>query len=270
MPMMRPRRSSLPERPQPGGCRPAALARVASLAAMAVLLAGAAACGKAPTDLEQAREAADDGDRVRAIGFYQRHLEEAPDDFDSRLEYTLLLGEEWAFSGGDRRPILENLEMLHAADPGNLRVRELLAMMLVREGQAAASARRFEDAESYYLQAIDVQPDVGTASYHLGVLYADWDRPEEAFESWVAAAFKRPPIPDLYLRLGIEYTRRGDLDRAINTLELVEELRGTSTYLIPRAHCALAQAFSRRGDAERVQEHLLDATPDCDPAAIGG
>lgn len=221
---------------------------------VAILIAAlAVGCGAQPTDLELARQAGDDGDRPRAIGLYQRHLETSPEDFDARLEYTLLLGEVWAFAGGDRSPIVDNLELLYAADPGNLRVRELLAMMLVRDGQAAVAARRFEDAEAMYLRAIDVQPDTGTASYHLGNLYAEWGRPDDAFVSWVAAALKRPPIPDLYLRLGEAYAQRDDLDRAINTLELVEQLRGTSSYLLPRARCALARAYRDRGDLPQAR-----------------
>lgn len=223
----------------------------------------AVGCGERVSDLELAQQAADESDRARAIGYYQRHLESTPDDFDARLEYTLLLGETWAFEGGDRRPILENLQALFEAQPGNLRVKELYAMMLVREGQAAAEARRYEDARAAYERAIDVHPDVGTSSYHLGVLYDEWGRPDAAFESYVAAALKRPPIPDLYLRLGLEYLARDDLDRAINTLELVEELRGTSTYLLPRMHCGLAQAYQRRGDDETARQHLQRAPEDC-------
>lgn len=222
-----------------------------------------AACAEPQSDLQLAHEATDIGDSTRAIGHYQRYLVDHPDDFAARLEYTLLLGERWAFKGGDRRPILENFEILFSAQPDNLRVREKLAMMLVREGQAAAEARRYEDAQQWFERAIDVRPDVGTASYHLGILYDEWGRHEAAFESYVAAALKRPPIPGLYLRLGLEYLERGDLDRAINTLELVDELRGTSTYLLPRMHCGLAQAYQRRGEQEATQEHLERAPSDC-------
>ncbi len=228
-----------------------------------------AGCGERMSDLGLAHQAADENDRARAIGYYRRHLERAPDDFDARLEYTLLLGETWAFEGGDRRPILENLETLFAADhPGNLRVKELYAMMLVREGRAAAEARRYEEAQRAYERAIDVHPDVGTSSYHLGVLHDEWGRPEAAFESYVAAALKRPPIPDLYLRLGLEYLAREDLDRAINTLELVEALRGTSTYLLPRMHCGLAEAYHLRGEAATAREHLGQAPADCRVAGL--
>lgn len=231
-----------------------------SLSASAVLAAG---CGEGVTPLERARQAADDNDRARAIGFYQQHLGSQPEDFEARLEYTLLLGESWALDGGDRQPILDNLALLHEADPGNLRVRELFAMMLVREGQAAIEAGNPSDAEAYYLAALDVHPDVGTASYHLGVLYEQQGRLDEAFEAWIVAALKRPPIPDLYLRLGRAYLERGEVDRAINTLELVPELRGISTYLIPEAYCAMAEAHLRRGDEPAAQEHLNRAGDEC-------
>lgn len=234
------------------------------------LMVMVAACGESRSDLDRAREAADENDRVRAIGFYQRHLDDEPADFDARLEYTLLLGEEWAYRGGDRAPILENLEALYAEQPDNLRVRELLAMMLVREAQASAEARRPEEAEAIYQRAIDVQPDVGTAHYHLGVLYADSGRDDEAFRAWVAAALKRPPIPDLYLRLGMAYLERGDLDRAVNTLELVEELRGTSTYLIPRAHCGLARAHLDRGEVELARAYRDQAGETCQVDGLTG
>lgn len=229
-----------------------------------VVLLLIASCGEGPSALEQARNAADDRDRSRAIGFYQRHLETEPTDFDARLEYTLLLGEEWAFRGGDPEPILDNLQLLYEEQPDNTRVKELLSMMLVREGQVAMEARRYEDAEEHFREAIDVHPDVGTAHYHLGKLYQARGRSEDAFESYVAAAIKRPPIPDLYLRLGLAYLDRGDLDRAINTLELVGDLRGTSTYLLPRMHCGLARAWLRRGDEEVAREHLGRAQDGCE------
>ena len=233
---------------------------------LAGLLAGACAEGRSP--LELAREAADDGDRARAIGMYQQHLQQSSDDFEARLEYTLLLGELWAFRGGDRAPIVESLELLYDAQPDNLRVKELYAMMLVREGQAAGTARRFEDAERHYQRALDVHPDVGTPSYHLGVMYQNQGRGEAAFQAYIAAALKRPPIPDLYLRLGRDYLARGDLDRAINTLQLVDELRGTSTYLLPAAHCALAEAYHRRDDDDTARDHLARGGEDCTVAGL--
>ena len=236
------------------------LTKVAALLAVAVL---SAACSDSRTDLERAREAADYNDRARAIGFYQVHLADHPDDFDARLEYTLLLGETWAFQGGDPQPILDSLEILFAEAPGNLRVKELFAMMLVRQGQAAAEARRYAEAEAFLLRAADVHPDVGTASYHLGVLYQDQQRRDDAFAAWVAAALKRPPIPDLYLRLGREYLARNQIDRAVNTLLLVEQLRGTSTYLIPQANCVLAQAYVQRGDTGSAQARYDAADGDC-------
>ena len=232
------------------------------LAAATVVLA--AGCSDGQTDLARAREAADYNDRARAVGFYQLHLETSPEDFDARLEYTLLLGETWAFQGGDAAPILENLEVLFAADPTNLRVRELFAMMLVRQGQAEAEARRYTEGEALYLRASDVHPEVGTPNYHLGILYENQGRQEDAFAAWVAAALKRPQIPDLYLRLGREYLARGQVDRAINTLLLVDELRGTSTYLLPEANCTLAAAYLVRDDMTSAQERYEAAGDACE------
>ncbi len=230
---------------------------------MAVAALLAVACSDSRSDLERAREAADYNDRARAIGFYQSHLVDHPDDFDARLEYTLILGETWAFGGGDPEPILASLELLFAEEPGNLRVKELLAMMLVRKGQAAGEARRYGEAEELLQRAADVHPDVGTASYHLGVIYEVQQRQEDAFDAWIVAALKRPPIPDLYLRLGREYLTRGQLDRAVSTLLLVEELRGTSTYLIPQANCILAQAYMQRGDIDAAQPRYEAADDGC-------
>lgn len=239
---------------------------VAAVIALAVI--AIAGCADARTDLTRAKEAADYNDRARALGFYQLHLDANPDDFDARLEYTLLLGETWAFQGGDAAPILESLEILFMEQPDNIRVRELYAMMLIRQGKAAVDARRFGEAEELFLGAADVHPDVGTASYQLGVLYAIQERPEEAFAAWVAAALKRPQIPDLYFRLGREYLARGQLDRAVNTLLLVDELRGTSTYLIPETNCALAEAYVARGDVDRARTRYDSADAQCEIAAL--
>ncbi|MFW6198224.1 MAG: tetratricopeptide repeat protein, partial [Acidobacteriota bacterium] len=121
-----------------------------------------------------------------------------------------------------------------------------------------------------YQRAIEVHPDVGTAHYWLGRLYERRGRSNDAFRQYVAAAVKRPPLPDLYLRLGRAYLERADVDRAINTLELVAELRGMSTYLLPDMHCELARAYQRRGEADLVREHLESASEDCTVSVAPG
>jgi len=86
----------------------------------------------------------------------------------------------------------------------------------------------------------------------------------------VAAALKRPPIPDLYLRLGRGYLARGQVDRAVSTLLLVDELRGTSTYLIPEANCALARAYMERGDMAAARPRYEAARDDCEVVGLEG
>ena len=231
---------------------------------------GAAGCGNLDADpLEAARRAVRDSDTARAVGLYQRYLEDHPDDFEVLKEYTLTLGERWAFEGGDRRPIIENLERLYEMRPSDQDVQGLLSVMLVREGQAAGEAQRFEEAEAAFRQAIAANPESGAAQYHLGVLYADRDDTDQAYAQYRAAAAKRPPIPDLYLRLGNAYFDRGDLDRAITTLGLVIELSGVSTYLVPQAHCSLARAYSGKGMATEAAEHLEEAGDDCEIGSGG-
>lgn len=235
------------------------------------LVLPAAACGGDSNPLETAREAEEEGDRARAIVAYQRYLEDHPDDYAVLKEYTLTLGEEWATHGGDRDPVIENLELLYGQRPGDSQVQGLLSVMLVRQGQAAAENRRYEAAERAYRRAIAVNPESGQAQYHLGRLYDEWGRPEEAFAQYRAAALKRPPIPDLYVQLGRAWLDRGDPERAITTLGLVMELRGVSSYLVPRAHCLLAEAYLETGETSEALEHLDGAGPDCAVRAeLGG
>ena len=238
-------------------------------AAVAVAaLAGVACAGGEP--LDEARRALEDGDSGRAIGLYQDYLDEQPDDYLVLKEYTLTLGERWAYQGGDRQPIIENLDKLYEQRPSDRQVQRLLAVMLVAEGQAAAEALRHEEAETVYRRAIAVNPESGQSQYYLGILYDGWDKPEEAFAQYRAAAAKRPQIPDLYLRLGRAYLERDDADRAITTLGLVLDLEGTSTYLIPEAHCSLAQAYTRKGMDAEAQMHLEQAVDGCELAGSDG
>jgi len=223
----------------------------------------AAACGGEVDALEAARRAVRDGDEARAVGLYQRYLENRPDDYDALKEYTLTLGERWAYQGGDRTPIIENLAKLYEMRPADQDVQGLLSVMLIREGQVAGEGGRFEEAEQIYRRAIAVNPESGAAQYHLGVLYAGRSDAEQAFAQYRAAAAKRPQIPDLYLRLGRAYLDRNDPDRAITTLGLVLELTGVSTYLVPQAQCGLAQAYAARGMQEESRQALENATADC-------
>ena len=210
---------------------------LAGLALLALVLSAQACADAEGGALEAARRSIRDGDTARAVGFYQQYLDEQPDDFDVLKEYTLTLGEQWAYSGGDRAPIIDNLERLYEMRPADQDVQGLLSLMLIREGQVAAEAARFEEAEAVYLHAIAINPEAGTAQYNLGMMYDQQGDAERAFSQYRAAAAKRPQIPDLYLRLGRAYLARGDADRAISTLGLVVELSGVSTYLIPEAQC---------------------------------
>ncbi len=231
------------------------------------VVAATSACGGSSDDpLQKARRAARDGDSVRAVGFFQEYLAVHPDDYEVLKEYTLTLGERWAYDGGDRTPIIQNLQQLYEMRPSDQQIQGLLSAMLVREGQAAAESLRFEEAEAVYRRAIAVNPESGAAQYHLGLLYEQQENADEALSQYRSAAAKRPQIPDLYLRLGRAYLTRGDLDRAIPTLSLVLELAGISTYLLPEAHCSLAQAYTRKNMDAEAQDHLQEAVEGCEPA----
>lgn len=224
------------------------------------------ACGGLDANaLDAARRAARDGDQERAVGLYQQYLEEQPDDYEALKEYTLTLGERWAYDGGDRAPIIENLGKLYEMRPSDQRVQGLLSLMLIREGQVAVEAGRFEEAETVLRRAVAVNPESGAAQYQLGLLYGKKGEPEQAFAQYRAAAAKRPQIPDLYLRLGRAYLDRDDADRAITTLGLVLELSGVSTYLLPEANCGLARAYTANGMTEEAGAALVRATDGCDP-----
>ena len=221
-----------------------------------------AACGRRGDSLDRAREAYRAGDRISAIGHYQSYIEDHPDDYDVRKEYTLTLGEEWAYSGGERAPIIEELDWLYEQRPSDEVVQGLLSTMLISEGQAAGEAERYEDAEAVYLRAMAVNPEAGHAQYYLGTLYEAWGRPEDAFIQYRSAAAKYPEIPDLYLRLGSAYLDRGDNDRAISYLEIVPQLQ-ISSYLIPEAHCLLARAYFAEGMEDEAIEHFEQAPEGC-------
>ena len=137
-----------------------------------LLILSVASCADSDSrPLDAARSAVRDGDFARAVGFYQEHLEGQPDDYDVLKEYTFTLGERWAYDGGDRSPIIANLEQLYELRPSEEDVQGLLSLMLVREGQAGAEAGRFEEAEKIYRRAVAVNPEAGLAQYNLGILY---------------------------------------------------------------------------------------------------
>jgi len=227
-----------------------------------------AGCGDLDAgSLEAARRAVKDGDSARAVGLYQDYLRDQPDDFEVLKEYTLTLGERWAYDGGDRGPIIANLERLYEMRPADQDVQGLLSLMLIREGQVAAEAGRNEEAQAVLRRAVAVNPESGAAQYQLGMLHEDRGEAEQAFAQYRAAAAKRPQIPDLYLRLGRAYMARDDPDRAITTLGLVVELSGVSTYLLPEAYCGLAQAYASKGMEQEAQDALERAADTCE---LGG
>jgi len=238
-----------------------------ALVLLVATLSVAGCGGEGAVSLEAARRASIDGDDERAVDLYRRYLDEQPDDFDALKEYTLTLGERWAYDGGDRGPIIANLERLYEMRPADQDVQGLLSLMLIREGQVAAEAGRNEEAQAVLRRAVAVNPESGAAQYQLGMLHEDRGEAEQAFAQYRAAAAKRPQIPDLYLRLGRAYMARDDPDRAITTLGLVVELSGVSTYLLPEAYCGLAQAYFSKGMEQEVQDALERAADTCE---LGG
>jgi len=107
--------------------------------------------------------------------------------------------------GGPRQvfEVIEKLEALVAANPGNYQVRVLLARLL-------AMTQQFDRALVVHLEALQKDPLNPRIHYELGSLYLELDRPQDARAALEKSLEIEPRQPNAYVKLGQLGLQQGD------------------------------------------------------------
>ena len=130
------------------------------------------------------------------------------------------------------------------ADTESARARDLLGVVLIRQG-------RIGEAEPEFRRAVELSPDFLPARLNLGRLYLQQRRADEALAELQAAAKLGPLGRDLAFQLAVLELDAGQTAAAEGRLlALATELDSV------RALLRLARSMARRGESQAALEHL--------------
>jgi len=188
------------------------------------------------------------GDRLGEIGIHREALAHHPDH-----QPTLIAKAEAELALGRRDEAIASLEAVEADHPDDLRATLRLAFLDYEDGDWAAARDRFERAHRAF-------PDQTEIAFFLGVSQLQSGDEEGAFRTFDDIAPGQDRFADAQLQIANLYEARGDLPRALDSVEraLAEE---------PRREVQLYRAtlLSRLGDRETALlylEDLLAESPD--------
>ena len=144
------------------------------------------------------------------------------------------------------------------------------AQALYREGVALEERHRFDDAESRYRRAVELDPDFAKAHNNLGVLLEFRGCDAEAADCYRRAAAVDPALPQPRVNFGNLLRRTGDLDAAVENYRValaldlanVEAQDNLGNVLLERGEHAAARAAHLLAaqlapDSEVVASNLL-------------
>jgi tetratricopeptide (TPR) repeat protein len=186
--------------------------------------------------------------------------------FPKSVRMLVALGVAW-YARGSYDQAAQCLVNASDLAPGNPTPYLFLGKMQSVEGRPSAESverlRRFAE----------LQPDNALANYYYAVSL--WKQSTGAMdaqhstrvESLLQKAVRLDPkLGAAYLQLGILYSQRADLSRAISAYQMVievspeqfsaEQVRPENNETLEVAHYRLAQAYLRTGDKTRAQEEL--------------
>ena len=113
------------------------------------------------------------------------------------------------------------------------------------------AARRLDEADAHYREALRLQPRWLAARLGLADVELAGGRTEAALAVYEAALRERPDDPDALARIGVARVRLGDLPAARGPLE-----RGLAAFPnAPDLHVALALVLAAQGDFEAALRH---------------
>ena len=191
----------------------------------------------------------------RALPLLERALEADP---DSALTWAGFAEGQWFkyFVTQDRAWLVRSSESLRQAQNRGL---DIAAVHRVA-GLLMANAGSYEQAETEYLRAIELEPANGDAYRRIGQAYERGNQLDQALAAFKKAIELEPDDFKQYQALGTYYAHRADSSGAAHQFERCVQLAPDE----PDAHYALGTAYVRLGRYVEAERELRTAI------ALGG
>ncbi len=189
------------------------------------------------------------GDRIGELGVYNEILAINPEH-----HATLIAKADAEIELGQRRAAVETLETIERAHPTDLRATLRLAF-LDYEDEA------WERAEGRFARAFAVLPQQSELAFFLGVVRREAGKPDDALAVLDAIEPGQDRYVDARIQVADLYEERGDLARAIDSLDralLAEQRRAVQLY----RSSLRARAGERDGAISDLEALLVPEHPD--------
>ena len=155
------------------------------------------------------------------------------------VSFILVIGSAYA-EGPDKKPMVDKKDE---------------AKQLVIKGNQSFSARRYDEAITWYKQAIALDPDSVDANYNLGVSYGNKGMHDESIAAYNRVIAISPRHAQAHNNLGSAYEKKGMADKAHSEYEKAVE---ADPYLAPALY-NLGKSYLARGTHGQAAEYLYQA-----------
>jgi tetratricopeptide (TPR) repeat protein len=144
--------------------------------------------------------------------------------FEKAVEADVNYAEAWAQTGFCREKLGRHGEAIEASKKAvSLRPS---AESYFNIGLASYYLKNYREAAENYRQAIRLDPyNAADAHYALGLVYRDWNRPEDEIQAYKQAIKLKPDYVSAYERLGSRYLRSKKYPEAIETFKQLGALK---------------------------------------------
>lgn len=186
----------------------------------------------APMSLSELVVASGRNKRAKAVQYFRDGLsflskddcEKALVAFDKALDSDSNYAEAWAQSGFCNEKLGKHAEALEASKRAvNLRPS---AESYFNIGLANFYLKQYKDAADGYRQAIKLDPfNSADAYYALGLVYRDWNKPDEEIQAYKQAIRLRPDYSTAYERLGTRYMKSKRFLEAVEVYRQIVSLK---------------------------------------------
>jgi len=186
----------------------------------------------APMSLSELVVASGRNKRAKAVQYFRDGLsflskddcEKALVAFDKALDSDSNYAEAWAQSGFCNEKLGKHAEALEASKRAvNLRPS---AESYFNIGLANFYLKQYKDAADGYRQAIKLDPfNSADAYYALGLVYRDWNKPDEEIQAYKQAIRLRPDYSTAYERLATRYMKSKRFLEAVDVYRQIVSLK---------------------------------------------
>lgn len=112
-----------------------------------------------------------------------------------------------------------------------------------------------EQSVQHNRKALNIDPSLAIAHYHLGLAYLDLNQDEDALRALNLATGSKSAEMTMYVTAGSVYLKKMELDRAVEVLEKAVQLQPSTV----QGRILIAQAYRLKGQLDRALNHLQAA-----------